>query len=164
MSADRGESLAAWRSIVPLVQGMVEGLSDAELDRRGGGGSMSPRETVHHLAEAQVVAGSIVIAALGSPGSLYDWSWMLPFGPWMDRLRYDLKPLAPSLRLIDALNAYVAAQVEPLPDALDRQVLLRDRPGAEPRPATVADVLQQEFEHAREHVEEVRRPRRGAGG
>jgi len=83
---------------------------------------MSPRETVHHLAEALVVAGSIVIAALGSPGSLYDWSWMMPFGPWMDRLRYDLKPLAPSLRLIDALNAYVAAQVEPLPDALGREV------------------------------------------
>ena len=160
---DRRDPLSAWRSIVPLVHGMVEGLSGAQLDRRGAGGSMSPRETVHHLAEAQVVAGSIVIAALGSPGSVYDWSWMLPFGPWMERLRYDQKPLEPSLRLIDALNDYVASQVEPLPDALGRKVRLVDQPGAEPRTATVADVLLQEVEHAREHVDEARQLPGGNG-
>ena len=80
---------------------------------------------------------------------------MLPFGPWMDRMRYGEKPIAPALRLLDALNAYVAAQVEPLPDGLQRIVQLRDRPGAEPRSATVADVLLQEYEHARDHVEEA---------
>ena len=87
---------------------------------------MSIRETVHHIVEANVVAASIVLAALGSPGCIYDWSWMLPFGEWLERLRYDRKPLAPSLRLLEALNAYVVAQVEPLPDGLQRTVQLRD--------------------------------------
>jgi len=52
--------------------------------------------------EANVVAASIVIAALGSPGCTYDWSWMMPFGAW----------------LMGVLNAYVAAQIEPLSDGL----------------------------------------------
>jgi len=155
--------LTAWRSIVPRVQWLVDGLSDEELDRRPEGAPMSVRETVHHLVEAQVVAGSIVIAALGSPGCVYDWSWMWPFGPWMERLRYREKPLAPSLRLMEALNAYVVAQVEPLPDGLEREVWLRDEPQKEPRRTTVAGVLLAEAEHAREHGQELGAPRgRGA--
>ena len=88
MAVPERDALAAWTSIVPLVQGLVAGLSEAELDRRPDARTMTVRETVHHLAEAGVVAGSIVIAALGSPGSVYVWSWMLPFGRWMELMRY----------------------------------------------------------------------------
>jgi hypothetical protein len=98
------------------------------------------------------VAVAIVIAALGSPGAVFDWSWMLPFGPWMERMQYGKKPIEPSLRLVEALNDYVAAQVQPLTDGLQRVVLLRDQPGAEPRRATVAEVLLAEVAHARDHL------------
>ena len=149
-------ALAAWSSIVPLLDGLVAGLPDEELDRRRPGAPFSIRETVHHVAEANVVAASIVIAALGSPGSVYDWSWMLPFGKWMEQMRYDRKPLAPSLRLLAALNEYVVAQIEPLADGLERTARLVDQPGAEPRTVTVAEILLQEADHAREHVGEAR--------
>lgn len=155
MQDRREDPLEAWRSIVPLVRGMAEGLPEAELDRRREGAPFSIREMVHHVAEANVVAASIVIAALGSPGSVYDWSWMLPFGKWMEQMRYDQKPLAPSLRLLEALNDYVAAQIEPLADGLERTARLVDQPGAEPRAVTVAEILLQEAEHAREHAGEV---------
>ena len=117
---------------------------------------MTARETVHHVAEANTVAASIVIAALGNPGCVYDWSWMQPSGDWMMRLEYESKHIAPALGLLEALNSYVAAQVEPLRDGLARQVRLRDAPGAEPRSVTVADVLLAEAAHARQHVEEAR--------
>jgi len=48
------------------------------------------------------------------------------------------------------------AQVEPLADGLDRIVRLRDEPGAEPHAVSVAEVLLQEADHARQHVEEAR--------
>ncbi|HVS09021.1 MAG TPA: DinB family protein [Planctomycetota bacterium] len=160
MTARDRSALEAWTSIVGLVQGLAEGLSEEELDRGRGKSGMTIRETVHHVAEANVVAASIVIAALGSPGCVYDWSWMMPFGKWMERLRYDRKPIAPALRLIEALNAYVAAQLEPLEDGLERTVRLRDEPGAEPHAVSVAEVLLQEAEHAREHLEEARSLRR----
>jgi hypothetical protein len=130
----------------------IAGRNDAELDHRPDAQSMTLRETVHHVAEANVVAASIVIAALGSPGCTYDWSWMLPFGPWMERLRYDRKPLAEAVRLLDALNEYVVAQLAPLSDGLRREVQLVDKPGKSPRRTTVGDVLLQEAAHAREHL------------
>lgn len=80
---------------------------------------------------------------------------MLPFGPWMERLRYDQNPLGPSLALLDALNASIVAQVEPLPDGLERKVRLRDQPAGELRTVTLAEVLMQEVEHAREHMQEL---------
>ena len=155
MSKARPDALAEWRAVVPLVHGMVEGRNEVEIDRRPDAESMTLRETVHHVVEANVVAASIVTAALGSPGSVYDWSWMLPFGKWMEQMRYDRKPLAPSLRLLEALNEYVAAQIEPLEDGLERRVRLRDQPDGPLREVTVADILIQEAEHAREHVEEA---------
>ena len=156
MAAQDRSALEAWKSIVGLVRGLAEGLSDEELDRGRAKSGMTIRETVHHVAEANVVGASIVVAALGSPGCVFDWSWMMPFGKWMERLSYDRKPIAPALRLIEALNAYVVAQVEPLADGLDRIVRLRDEPGAEPHAVSVAEVLLQEADHARQHVEEAR--------
>lgn len=126
MPGDRQNALEAWKGIIERVHGLLEDCADEDLDQRCDSSSMSIRETVHHIVEANVVAASIVLAALGSPGCIYDWSWMLPFGEWLERLRYDRKPLAPSLRLLEALNAYVVAQVEPLPDGLQRTVQLRD--------------------------------------
>jgi len=149
------DALKAWRSIPALMQELVGGRTAEELDRRDGN-AMSPRETLHHVAESNTVAASIVIAALGSPGCVYDRSWMQPFGDWMTRLGYERKHIAPALGLFEALNAYVAAQVEPLRDGLARQVRLRDAPGAELRSLTVADVLLAEAEHARQHFEEAR--------
>ena len=134
------------------VHAHIEGRTEADLDRRDDDEPMTRREVVHHVVEANVVAASIVIAALGSPGSVYDWSWMLPFGPWLERMRYADKPVGPALKLFEALNEYVVAQVSPLPDGLQRAVLLVDQPGAAPRRTTVGGVLLQEAEHAREHL------------
>ncbi len=157
MPAQERNPLAEWKSIVGLVHELVDGVSDEALDHRPGGGSaMSLREAVHHIVEANVVASSIVIAALGSPGCVYDWSWMMPFDEWVERLEYDHKPVAPTLKLLEALNEYVAAQVEPLTDGLERTIQLRDAPDTELRTVTVADVLIQEVDHAREHFDDVK--------
>jgi hypothetical protein len=146
------DPLAAWKQIVGLVRGIAR---EKNLDRKVDGSTI--REIVHHVVEANVVAASIIVAALGSPGCTYDWSWMMPFGPWMKRMRYDRKPVGPTLRLLSAVNAWVVAQVEPLPDALRRTVRLRDEPRGPTRRVTVADVLLQEARHAREEVANVKR-------
>jgi hypothetical protein len=154
--------IAEWRQIPELVDAALAEAGEAGLDQQVGPDSlgMTRRQLVHHIAEANVVAASIVIAALGSPGCVYDWSWMMPFGPWLGRLDYAHKPIEPSRRLLEAINEYVAAQVEPLGDALERAVLLRDAPDAELRRVTVADVLRQEIDHAREHVGHLAGPSR----
>ncbi|MCA8955638.1 MAG: hypothetical protein KDC87_06175 [Planctomycetes bacterium] len=148
-------ALAEWREIAPLVAQLAHGRSDAALDRRRSARHMTIRETIHHIAEANVVAGAIVTAALGSPGCVFDWSWMLPFGPWMERMHHGSRPVQASVRMVQAMGDYVAALVEPLEDGLSRVVKLRDEPEGDVREVTVADVLAQEAKHAREHVAEV---------
>jgi hypothetical protein len=149
---DAHGTLDRWRALAGSIRARVAGLADEDLDHRPAPDAMTLRETVHHLTEAQVVAASIVTAALGSPGSVYDWHWMMPFGDWMERLRYDRKPIGPALDLLDALGTWVAAQIEPLADGLAREVRLRDAPDAELRTVTVAEVLEEEIEHARHHL------------
>ena len=151
MADDSLDPVVAWRSIVALVNARIAGAADAELDRRRDAKSFTWRETVHHVAEANVVAAGIVIAGLGNPGCTFDWSWMQPFGPWLDRMAYRDRPIAPVLRLLAALNDYVAALVEHLPDGTSRAVLLRDAPGAVPRRSTVGEVLLAAAAPAREH-------------
>jgi hypothetical protein len=152
MAAPTEDPIAAWKSIVGMVYAHIEGRTESDLDCRDDDEPMTRREVVHHIVEANVVAASIVIAALGSPGCVYDWSWMLPFGPWLERMRYADKPIGPALKLFEALNEYVVAQVSPLPDGLQRAVLVVDQPGAEPRRTTVGGVLLQEAAHARDHL------------
>jgi len=151
MVPSNDDPIAAWRSIVGLVHASLAEGGEQELDRRADAESLTLRETVHHVVEANVVAASIVIAALGSPACVYDWSWLQPFGPWLLRMRHGERELGPSLTLLGALNDYVAALVEPLPDGLARTVRLRDAPDAPLRTTTVADVLRAEVEHARGH-------------
>jgi hypothetical protein len=152
--------LEEWRSIPSIVRGLVDGLSEEDLDRRIEAAVMSRREFVHHVVEANVVAASIVVAGLGGSKPVYDWSWMQPAPPWAERMRHGEKPIEPALALLEALNAWVAAQIEPLEDGLERTLELRDEPGGKLRMVTVAQVLQQEVDHAREHADELRgRPR-----
>lgn len=161
--ADPPELLAAWSSIPEIVTGAVSGLGEEQLDLRADSDGWSIRETVHHLVEAQVVASSIVIAALGSEGCTYDWSWMLPGGSWVQRLGYGSMPLEPSLEALRGLNAFVATVVGRLEGGLRREVHLRDAPDADLRRVSVADVLQQEVDHTHEHLAQVRETRRAHG-
>ena len=68
----------------------------------------------------------------------------------------DLMLESPMLR---ALNAYTASLAGAPADGLAREVYLRDAPDAELRKMSVAEVLLQEFRHAEEHVEEIRKTR-----
>lgn len=147
--------LADWRGIPALVRELAANRSAAELDRRADPDVMTIREAVHHLVEANVVAASMVVAALGAPGAVYDWTWLVPDGAWMERLGHATKPVEPSLALLDALVAWVAAQVEPLDGALQRPLRLRD--GDAVTPFTVADLLRMQVDHVREHLGEARR-------
>jgi hypothetical protein len=143
------DALTQWRQIPGWVDAAI---ANAELDGTPDASGMTVRELVHHIAEANIVAASIIIAAAGSPGCTYDWSWMLPFGKWMDRLDYRSKPIEPALALLGALNAYVAALLDGRPEALARDVHLRDTPDADPRATTIAGVLLAEVDHARGHL------------
>jgi hypothetical protein len=151
----RTSTLKRWASIPGEIRVAVAGLPTRNLDLRGGSEGWSIREYVHHLVEANLVASNSILAALGKPGCVYDWSWVTPDARWMRRLGYDRAPIGTALELLEALCSHVAMVVHAAPGGMRRHVRLRDAPRARLRRRTVRQVLDDEGEHARHHLRDV---------
>jgi hypothetical protein len=147
--------LAEWASVPGRLRKAVGPLSARELEARGGSQGSSIREYAHHLVEANLVASTIVIAALGKPDCKYDWSWLFPDKTWMKRLGYDRAPLGPAIRLLEALCAHVVGITRSASGSMGRSVRLIGTPGGRGARRTVRRVLEEECEHARHHLRDI---------
>lgn len=154
------EALKAWLQVPQAIEKAIKGLSEEDLDLRGGSEGWSIRETVHHLVEANLVASNIVIAALASSGCTYDWSWVNPNRSWMERAGYDRAPVGPALETLAALCRHLSGLIGATAGAPARTVKLLDAPGSKTHTMTVKEVIQQEAEHAQEHLGDVAKTRR----
>lgn len=154
------EVLAAWNRVPRTIDNAIRGLKEKDLDQRGGSEGWSIRETVHHLAEANLVASNIVIAALAMNGYNYDWTWVNPSKAWMRRVGYGTAPVEPAIETLQALCRHISGLVAAKPGALTRRVKLNDAPGATRYVMTVEKILWQEVTHAAEHLQDVREIRK----
>lgn len=109
-------------------------------------------ETVHHLLEANLVASNMIIAALGTDGYEFDWSWLIPDERWNARLGYANVSVEPAIALFRALTQYISALLSRDPSLMQRSIRLRDSGDSEPYSITVEGILSREVEHAREHL------------
>ena len=150
----------AWLRLPKTIEDAIDGLTEKDLDLRGGPERWSIRETVHHLVESNLIASNIIIAALATNGGTYDWSWVMPNGAWMKRLGYGAAAIEPSLVMLEALCAHVSRVLLAAPGSMRRHVMLLDAPGAALRRRTVAQVLADECEHARHHLDDLLATRR----
>ena len=146
--------LDAWTSIPRRLRRAISGLSPGQLNRRGGSENWTIREYAHHLVEANLVASTIIVAAIGKPGCRFDWSWLYPDEGWMKRFGYDKVPVEPALELLETLCVHVAGVIRRAPRALSRDIRLE---GSAARPArrTVRQILEEECEHARHHLRDI---------
>ena len=150
------EAIAEWTRIPADIRKSIRGLSETDLDRRGGSEGWSIREYVHHLVEANLVASTMVIAALANDGGEFDWTWVNPNEAWMKRLGYDKADVKPALTMLTAVCDYIAGIVAAQPGMLDRHVSLNDSPGAKRYNATVEKILKDERDHANHHLADIR--------
>jgi hypothetical protein len=110
---------------------------------------------VHHLVESNLVACTIVIAAVGTGGCTYDCSWLNSDRAWVERMRYSREAMAPAIEVLSASCRYVSALLSAAPDALRHEIKLLGAPGTEPYPMTVEQMIRLEVEHARHHLQEI---------
>ena len=134
----------------------LEGLTEDDLNLRGGPDGWSIRENAHHMVESYLAACTIVIAAVGTRGYAYDCSWMNLDQARMERMGYGRVAVAPAVEVLSALSRYVAALLSAVPDALRCEVKLLAAPGTEPYVMTVEEMIRQEAEHARKHLQAVK--------
>lgn len=149
------EALTAWNQIPNEIKKSIRGLRESDLDLRGGAGGWSVRENVHHLVEANIIASNMIIAALATDGCDFDWTWVNPNKAWMRRVGYDKADVEVSIGALRALGKHISALIAAQPDAMRRRVRLNDAPGDPRYVMTVEKILQQEVEHAKDHLENV---------
>ena len=148
------QPLSEWLQVSRSLEIALEGLTQDDLDLRGGPDGWSIRETVHHLVESNLAACTIVIAAVGTGGCTYDCSWLNPDRAWMERMGYR-GAVAPAIEVLSPVCRYVNALLSAAPAALRREIKLLGAPGTEPYPMTVEQMIRQEVEHARHHLQEI---------
>ena len=95
------QPLSEWLEVSRTLEIAVEGLTEDDLDVRGGPDGWSIRETVHHVVESNLVACTIAIAAAGTGGCTFDCSWLNPDRAWMERMGYR-GAVAPAVHSADA--------------------------------------------------------------
>jgi hypothetical protein len=144
------QALARWSKIADDVAESLEGRADVDVAR--GKEGLSPRETAHHILEANLVAATIVIAAIGKPGTAYDWTWLWPDKAWCHRLGYDRAPIGPALDTLRALSVQLTNLLTADPRRGACEVVLRDTPDGKPYRKTVLEVLADEVKHAEHHL------------
>ena len=147
--------LRAWRQIPMHVEETIDGMSKQRLVRRARPDSMTAAEIVHHITEANIVAASMIIAAIGKDGTTYDWSWLYPDSAWMKRMGYAKAPINPAIQLLSALNEHIGNLVKANPKVLKRKVTLFDTPGGETYTMAVEEIMRQEVSHTDEHLSEI---------
>src|SRR5262245_50472007 len=108
--------LSDWLQVSRTIEIALEGLTEDDLDLRGGSNGWSIRENVHHLVESNLVACTVVIAAVGTGGCTYDCSWLNPDPAWMERLGYNRGAVAPAIEALSASCRYVSALLSAAPD------------------------------------------------
>ncbi len=149
-----------WCSIPKRIRRSIRGLNGKGLSTRGGSQGWSVAEYVHHLVEANFIASHVVLAALGKPGCVYDWSWVMPDRGWMKRLSYDRAPVGPALDLLEKLTRHLSTVLVLGRGNLRRHVAILDAPGASPRRITVAKLLRDEVAHATHHIGDIESARK----
>jgi hypothetical protein len=149
------QPLSEWLQVPRSIEIALEGLTEDDLNLRGGSNGWSIRENVHHVVESNLVACTIVVAAAGNGGITYDCSWLNPDRAWMERLGYTHAAVGPAIDALSGLCRYVAALLGAAPDALRREVKLLGAPGTEPYLMTIEQMIRLEVEHARHHLQEV---------
>jgi hypothetical protein len=152
-----------WLQVSNDLETAVDGLTEVDLDCRGGPNGWSVREVVHHLVESNLVACNIVIAAVGTGGCTYDCSWLNPDREWMERMGYG-GAVTSAIEASSAVIRYASALLSRAAGGLTREIKLLGAPGTEPYQMTVEQMIRLEVQHARQHLHEMdeilkRRPR-----
>lgn len=148
------QPLSDWLQVSRTLEIALEGMTDDDLNFRGGPLGWSIRETVHHLVESNLVACTIVIAAVGAGGCKFDCSWLNPYQAWMERMGYR-GTVTPAIEASTASCRYVSALLSAAPDGLRRDIELLGAPGTEPYRVTVEQMIVLEVEHGRQHLHEL---------
>jgi hypothetical protein len=149
----RATLLARFETGTDAVEAALDGVTDAELDRRPPSGEWTTREIVHHLADSESMAYIRLRRLIAEDEPLlpdYDEP------EWARRLHYD-RPIEPSVAVLRAVRASSGQLLA----TLTATEWARSGTHSVAGPYDVDRWLRTYANHSHEHADQIRRARRG---
>ncbi|MGH2528723.1 MAG: DinB family protein [Actinomycetota bacterium] len=148
--ARRDELITRYREGPEVVEQVVAGLSDEELDHVPADGGWSARAVIHHLADSETISAARLRLLLAEDAPViqgYNEEELAR------RLHYDMRPLGPSLAALRATRESTAAVL----DLLSDEDWSRSGAHTESGDYSVETWLEIYAEHAHDHVGQIER-------
>lgn len=146
-----------------LLRKAIAGLSEPALDTALDDQGWTIRQIVHHVVDGDDLWKTCIKAALGSqePFSL-NWYWDISQEKWAQRWMYAQREVEPSLSLLLANREGILQLLRLVPDALDREVIVK-WPDAGEQKGTIGDVIKMQVSHVIGHVDDINKIREAHG-
>ena len=154
---DISATIARFQEGPSLLEATVSDLADDVLDFVPAGGGWTTRQIVHHVIDGDDIWKLGIKMAIGADQSEFDLGWYraMPQQAWSERWAYGSRSLDSSLTLLSAIRAHVLQLLENVPEAWNREVLVRNRDGKIER-IPVGFVIQMQADHLYHHVRRIR--------
>jgi RimJ/RimL family protein N-acetyltransferase len=154
---DRTGTIARYREGPHLLDKVVMGLTDADLDAKPSQGGWTIRQIIHHIADGDDIWKMCIKMAMGNEEGEFALGWYgaLPQETWADRWAYAKRSVDVSLTLFRADRAHVVQLLECVPEVWHRSVVVRTAKGDVER-VPVGFVVQMQADHVFHHIERIR--------
>jgi hypothetical protein len=162
---DRTGTISRYREGPHLLEQVVQGLADAELDAKPSKGGWTIREIVHHIVDGDDIWKLCIKMAMGNEDGEFALGWYgaLPQEMWADRWAYAKRSLDISLSLFKATREHVVQLMESAPEVWNRSAVVRTSKGEVER-VPIGFVVQMQADHVSRHIERIRAILRERGG
>ena len=150
----RGELIDRYREGTSAVEEALQGLDEADLDRRPPDGGWTARQVVHHLGDSEMMSAMRLRRLLAEERATihgYDEA------EFARKLYYDTRPIEPSLNAMRAARESTAT----LLNELSEEDWSRTGTHTESGPYSVETWLEIYARHAHDHADQIRRAGRG---
>jgi hypothetical protein len=154
---DPAEVLARFEAAPFELEALLGDLPASRLQTEAHPGGWTLAQVIHHIADGDDLWKACILAGLGEAAPVFslEWYWSLPQDQWSRAWLYASRPVADSLAVFRANRSITAAILAGTAHWWELQVTIRSRGGAL-ETTTLLDVVVDQADHARQHIEEIR--------
>jgi uncharacterized damage-inducible protein DinB len=139
-----------------LLEGVLTGLREADIDTIPTKGGWTIRQIVHHIVDGDDIWKMCIKQALGNDQSEFslDWYRALPQDIWADRWAYAIRSVDVSVAMLKAIRDQVIQLLEHVPDAWNKSVRFRE-PSGKIEIVPVGFVIEMQADHVVHHIKQI---------
>lgn len=162
---DQKKTLELFKQGSSILESVLAGLSNSELDYTPSNGGWTIRQIVHHITDGDDLWKTCIKIALGNESAEFTLQWYkeLTQMEWANRWSYEKRSIDISLALFKANRDHILQLLEYAPDGWSKSVQCRE-PSGGIEIVPVGFVIQMQADHLVHHVKRIQAIRKEISG